>query len=269
MSTFLQTLIGAVLIQLVGVLGIFFLFGFILSKIQRAIQGNYQRSVGWKGILWTAWLGTPIHELSHVFFAWLFRHRIHDISLFRPNRDEGTLGHVDHSFNKFSLYQRMGSFFVGAAPMILGPMVLTALLYILVPNAKEIFNPLIDTFDSFGGFWTSLIALAKLVTFANISSWKFWLFVYLSFCIASHLAPSRADLRTMWGGFFWFLVILIVANAFAMVLDVDLTTYILRVNQYLGIFTAIFLYATVISLIHYIFSRLVSVLFGRDHLIPS
>ena len=76
MPPVVQNILVAAFSQLIGVFGIFFVFGFVLSRLQRWTSSNYYRSVGWKGILWTAWLGTPIHELSHVFFAWLFRHRI-------------------------------------------------------------------------------------------------------------------------------------------------------------------------------------------------
>ena len=240
------------------------MFGFVLSRLQRWTSSNYYRSVGWKGILWTAWLGTPIHELSHVFFAWLFRHRIIKISLFKPNRETGELGHVDHSYNRLSIYQRMGSFFVGAGPMIIGPFVLTFLLYALVPNAKGVFNPLIDTFSSVSAFTTSVVAIGKLFIVENIRSWKFWIFIYLSLCVASHLAPSRADLKTMWGGLAWIFGLVIVINAATLMLNIDLTAYVLRVNQYLGIFTAIFLYATILSVIHFIFSRFIFAIFSKN-----
>ncbi len=59
-KAFTITLLKASGIQLLGVLGIFFAFGFVLSKIQHLTQRIYLRSTGWKGILWTAWIGTPV-----------------------------------------------------------------------------------------------------------------------------------------------------------------------------------------------------------------
>jgi hypothetical protein len=264
-----KTILLSTVTQLVGVLGIFFVFGYILSKLQRWTSANYQRSIGWKGVLWTAWIGTPIHELAHVFFCWLFRHRVDEISLFSPDRESGKLGHVNHSYDKLSLYQRMGGFFVGAAPMIIGPIILTGLLYWLVPNAKVIFNPLIDTFSSVNAFKDSLLGVSKLFIKENLQHWQFWVFLYVSLCIASHMAPSRADLRGMWKGLLWIVLLVIGINILALVLEFPLTEYVLRVSQYFGIFTAIFVYATVLSIIHLIFSRIVFAIFSKDWMLGS
>src|SRR3989338_7062997 len=110
--------------QIFGLFGIFFVCGFILSKTQTWTARIYARAVGWRGILWTAWIGTPIHELGHALVARLFRHRVNKISLFQPNQSTGNLGSVDHSFNPKSFYQRMGNFFIGAAPLFFGAAVL-------------------------------------------------------------------------------------------------------------------------------------------------
>jgi hypothetical protein len=251
------TLLKAVGFQLVGVLGIFFLFGYILAKLQEWTQQKYHRSVGWKGILWTAWIGTPIHELGHAFFAKIFRHKINHISLFQPNETTGGLGHVEHSYKKYSLYQRIGNFFIGAAPMIWGSFFLVIMLYFLVPNGKEIFVPLTTEPGSFLVFITSLKqTFLNLFALENISTWNFWLFLYMSFCVASHIAPSKQDRRGMWKGFRWIVLILIIINAITLGLGVDITKYILGINQYLGILFAIFAYATIISLLHLLLSTI-------------
>lgn len=248
----------SVLIQLLGVLGIFFLFGYILEKLQQWTQQNYHRSVGWKGILITAWIGTPIHELGHAFFAKIFHHRIDRISLFEPNEQTGGLGHVDHSYKKYSLYQRIGNFFIGAAPMIWGSIFLVTMLYFLLPNGKEIFSPLAGEISSATTFFSSLkLTFLNLFALENISTWNFWLFLYISFCIASHIAPSKQDRYGMWKGFIWIVLLLIIVNAITLGLGVDITKYILATNQYLGIFVGVFIYATIISLLHLILSFLI------------
>src|SRR3989339_2044244 len=139
MQEFLLTLTQAVAIQIAGIFGIFFAFGFVLATLQEWTQKKYHQSIGWKGILWTAWMGTPIHELGHVFFAKIFRHTINEVYLFRPNPATGNLGHVDHSYRTHSWYQRIGNFFIGAAPLIWGSAVLVAMLYFLLPNGREVF----------------------------------------------------------------------------------------------------------------------------------
>ncbi len=249
------TLGKALVAQIIGVLGIFFAFGFVLSKIQDATARVYMRSVGWKGILWTAWIGTPVHELGHAFFAKIFRHKIHSLNLFQPNERTGALGHVDHS---------IGNFFIGAAPMIWGSVILVLILYFFVPNGRAIFSPLMNDFSSFTSLFKNIKeTLANLLNPENFNSWKFWVFVYISFCISSHLAPSPADQKGMWRGFFWLVFILTLINAFALLLKVNITEYILKVNQYLGIFTAVFVYALIISIAHFIIASVLLFPFRR------
>jgi len=260
MSEQILLLLKTVFIQLISIFGIFFVLGFILSVIQTATQNIYHRSVGWKGILWTAWLGTPVHELGHAFFAILFHHKITHIALFSPNESTGELGQVDHSYRKYSFFPRLGNFFIGSAPMIFGSIILVVLLYYLLPNGKLIFLPL----TSGDGLLSSiLLTLQNLFSYHNLQSWQFWLFLYLSFCIASHLAPSKIDRQGMWGGLFWLILLLLVINLVALLLGVDITNYILHINQYLGIFTAIFIYAIIISIIHFVLVWVVLRLFRK------
>lgn len=256
MQGFFWQLAKDLVLQLGWLFGLLFGFGFVLSKLQEWTQINYERSVGWKGILWTAWFGTPFHEYSHAFFAKLFRHKITEIALFRPNKETGELGYVNHSWNQKSFYQSVGNFFIGLAPLILGSTFLVIFLYILVPNGQEIFKPLGEV-NSWG---TVLPAIKKslllLFSINNIKNGWFWLFLYLSFCLASHLAPSKADRRGMWKGFALIVIVLIVINLLALLIKIDLTPYIITFSNWLSVFTGVFLYATLISFLHWLVSGL-------------
>ncbi|MBI2989652.1 MAG: hypothetical protein HYY51_00480 [Candidatus Magasanikbacteria bacterium] len=239
--------------QIIGVLGVFFAFGFLLSKIQSLTQSLYLRSIGWKGILWTAWIGTPIHEGGHYLLAKLFRHHIESVHLFEPDKESGGLGQVNHSFNPKSGYQRIGNFFIGAAPLIVGSGVLALLLKFLVPNGLEVLTALKVSAFSISNIIQSLNdVISILFNPSNFSSWQFWLFVYLSFCVCSHLAPSSEDQKGMWKGFAWLVLLLALVNGVFLLFKTDITAYILSVNQYLGFFVSIFLYALFISVIHFL-----------------
>lgn len=262
MKIFFISLLKITFIQLAAIFGIFFIFGFILSKLQEWTQKKYYQTVGWKGILWTAWLGTPFHEFGHYFFAKIFRHKVQSFRMFEPNQITGELGSVDHSYNKYSLYQNIGNFFIGAAPMIFGSGILALLLYLFVPNGKDIFSPLVGLDNLidyiFIGFQKTFIPLFSI---ENLKSWNFWLFLYLSFCIASHLAPSKPDRKNMWAGFLYIVILLLLINIFSLLLKLDVTSAIFKISRYLGIFSAIFLYATIISTVHFLASTaLLSVL---------
>ena len=245
-------------IQLLGVFGIFFFLGFLLSLFQTWTNNNYMRAFGWKGVLWTAWLGTPFHELGHYLFAKLFRHNIEEVALFEPNSETGGLGHVEHSYKKSSIYQTLGNFFIGAAPMIFGVGILTLLMYFILPNGKDIITLLLSAKDS----TTSLLQAMPDVFFmifskSNISSWYFWLFLYISFAISAHIAPSKYDRRGMWSGFVWIVIIVLLVNIATILLRFNITSYTLHSASYLNVFVAITLYALVMSILHYFFTLLI------------
>jgi hypothetical protein len=258
MQQFILSVALAIIFQITGVLGIFFILGYILSKLQEWTQRNYFRSIGWKGILWTAWIGTPIHEVGHWIFATIFRHRTTKISIFQPNKKTGELGLVEHTFNPNSLYQKIGNFFIGAAPMIFGSIILWVLVNYLLPDGKEVFAQLIESKNTLPDLFVAIVnSLKVLLTFDNLGSWHFWLFLYLSFCVASHLAPSKADRKGMWHGFGWIVAILIILNLFSTLFQLDITKHILKTSHYLSIFTTLFIYAIMISTIHLMISTII------------
>ncbi len=229
-----------------------------MSEIQLATLKNYSRSIGWRGILWTAWLGTPVHEYGHAFFALLFKHKINNIVLFSPNPHTGELGYVNHSYNKRNIYQNAGNFFIGLAPLIFGPLLLVFLLYALLPQGKEIFNQLSNSISSFPLFIVGIRkSLALLFSPLNISSIRFWIFLYVSFAIASHLAPSRADLRGAWHGGLLILAILFLFNIIATLYHWDLARYIININYLLASLITVYIYVLLISIIHFLLSFLI------------
>lgn len=255
---FILILFKTTAIQILGVLGIFFLLGYILSKLQELTHKNYLRSVGWKGILLTAWIGTPMHEFGHALLCYIFAHKVVEVALFKPNQETGGLGYVNHSYNPGKLYQRVGNFFIGAAPMIFGSIALFLLLYFLLPNGKEVFAPLNTQVSNVQAFLISLKeTLLQLFALENLKTWEFWLFLYLAFCISSHIAPSKKDRQGMWDGFGWLVTILLIVNIFTLGLGYDITYYILSLNHYLGILVAIFTFAIIISTLHYLLTTLI------------
>lgn len=263
-QNFLENLLKTVGIQMFSLFGIFFVLGFILLKLQKWTNNQYARSIGWKGILFTAWFGTPIHEIGHVIFAKIFRHKVTYVGLFEPNPNTGGLGHVDHQFQPYSLYQRVGNFFIGAAPMIFGSLVLVLMLYVFVPNAKEIFASI---FHEEYTLPIILVSTWKFVTglfaLTNLKTSIFYVFLYLSFCVAAHIAPSDQDLKNMWGGFVWMIIFLILLNAIPVLMGIDVNSFVQKSYDVTMILVAVFFYAIMISLIHLFFVSLLSSLFSK------
>ncbi|MDP2684021.1 MAG: hypothetical protein Q8P20_03095 [bacterium] len=264
MYEFLISVFKLTFLQIIGLFGIFFVLGFILSKIQEKTHILYQQTVGWRGILWTAWIGTPFHEFGHYFFAKLFRHKIIKIRIFDPNQETGELGRVDHTFRKTSLYQRIGNFFIGAAPMIFGSAILTLLAYLFLPHGGELMSSLSST-DNISNLMINISKSFKnsFLSISALKSWNYWLFLYLSFCIASHLAPSKVDRKGMWGGFLYIIFLLIIINIFGVLFKINPTNSILKIREYLNILTAIFIYSIIISSFHLILANFILKLFSK------
>lgn len=264
MQNFLSQVAQITFIQIIYLFGIFFVFGLLLSRIQAAILKNYSRSVGWRGVLWTAWLGTPIHEYSHAILAVLFGHKINDVVLFSPDASTGELGHVIHSYNKKSVYQSVGNFFIGSAPLIIGPLLLVILLYLLVPGGRELFSSIPGIQNSFAPIVDGIKNFfISLFSFNNLSSWRFWIFLYVSFCIASHLAPSKADLKGVWRGWLLIVLCLFIANCVARLVNSDITRYIISFSHFFSGLITVYIYTLLISLLHFILSFLLRLVIKR------
>ena len=127
-------------------------------------------------------IGVPVHELAHAVFCILFGHRISRVKWFDPNARGGSHGSVEHSYNPRNPAHRIGQFFIGLAPALLGPVLIAVLYYLLAPAAR------MGTSNSLTGTATNF------VTRANWSSGTFWLFIYLATAISSQIELSREDL---------------------------------------------------------------------------
>lgn len=181
----------------------FVVFTLMIHFLERLIQTRLASRFGWKSVLWTGWLGTPIHELSHAVLCKVFRHRIDEMALFEPDLRSGRLGYVRHSWTTGNWFEEVGNFFIGLAPLVGGSVALAGILWLFFPDAVSnmisssgIGN---DSSAAEPASFTSMLfasvqsLLQDLLSFKNLFSWKFWLFTYLVLCVGSHMAPSRSD----------------------------------------------------------------------------
>ena len=135
--------------------------------------------------------GVAVHELGHAFFCLVFNHKIIAIKLFENDTRNNRLGYVKYRYSN-SYYQRIGTFFVSTGPIWFGVASIFILSKLLLPDGMistgSDFRILMKTFVS--GFFT--------VEFWT--SWKTWLWFYLSFSIFVHIELSKADLDGMKDG---------------------------------------------------------------------
>lgn len=267
--SFASRVIGESFYQFFALFGLFLLTGIILYLISRFTRNMFHNAGYPKlDIYLTGWIGTPVHELGHAFFCLIFGHRITEIKLFSLNSEDGTLGYIRHSYNKKSIYQRIGLFFIGAGPIIFGSLVLYALLYVCLPVRPEISGIIspVDFAETGIGHWMKLFGtvftggihiLSDIFSSANFSSVSFWIFVYVSFCISSHMQLSPPDLRSMFSGLMTILLVLLVFNLLVMLCGFNFTAYILKVSRFVGGFWGIFTLSISLSLINSLFTYLI------------
>lgn len=162
-------------------------------------------------------VGIPLHELSHAIAAVLFRHRIGRIQWvgFGPH---GLSGYVEHSWNSRSIYQRVGLFWIGVAPL------LTAMVVSVYVVGDTFMSAPIDALEATE--WWKLLGIA-LVSF---------------YCI-----PSLADLRSaVLGGVALMLVVLLVSTFFD-------TTMLAWIMSWIHRFTVATAIITVLSVLAWLF----------------
>lgn len=153
--------------------GVLVACGLVLGFLEGRATGYLYSVLGWTGIVITGLVGTPVHELGHYLMCKLFGFQVFEVALFRPiaGRADGVLGYVRYSYDPTSLWQRLGCFFVGIAPMVLGVVVILLVLRLLTP---EVFRK-----ERLRG-WGILRGVLCL---------------YLVFSVSTHMTLSTADLQ--------------------------------------------------------------------------
>lgn len=224
----LAAALGETLLQLITIGGPLVLFALWAHWLEIRVAERLVPRFGWRACLWTGWLGTPIHELSHAALCLVFWHHIDKMALFEPDLKTGRLGYVVHSYDPRSMYQVAGNFFIGLAPLAGGVMVLYGLLWLLEPSVAQ--AALADKGlrqavnagywgDAFIAYLQLLLhVVGSLLTLDNLLSWQFWVFLYLALCVGMHLAPSPDDYQGAWGGGLLLLGLLYAANLLALII---------------------------------------------------
>jgi len=165
------------------------------------VQTCLMRRFGWWGVVWTAWIGTPLHELSHAATAYLFQRRVDKVVLFQPDPRTNRLGYVRYSHRPDSWLSQIGNTFIATAPLIGGGLALYGLLWLFFPGAARL---AIDTstisqamtqgdLPAAGSHFAQLAtAMIKSILWP-LSNWRLWVFGYLVLCIGCHMSPSSTD----------------------------------------------------------------------------
>lgn len=209
---------------LVGIMALLGVILYVLARTSRKLYASSSKS--FIDIYITGWIGTPVHEFGHWIFCILFMHKVKEVRFFKPDTKAGVLGYVSHTYDKKSIYQRVGNYFIGVGPILIGSIILVALAYFILPNKASLTKQFFDFVSSWAievsyGPKTALTSIAdgvlimlkSLITKNNLSSLYFWAFIYIAISISSHMMLSMSDIKLAAYGAIAILAILLFGNS--------------------------------------------------------
>ena len=267
--SFIKDLIIATFSQMASLFAGLFLFGLLIHFISQLTFKSLEKSFGSKGTYFVAWLGTPIHELGHALFCVIFMHKIVEIEFFKPDPITGTLGYVYHKWNRSNPWQVLGNFFIGIGPVILGSIALFATFYFLIPNSHQVWDYIlvkaseVDKSYSIGSYLTilngSAFVMARLIfTISNLSSWRFWVFCYLSICVASNIRLSLSDIKGALSGFGCVILPFLLVNLLGLIAGLGGERFFPITASSLGIVYSLFMLALIMVLLGFVLTYFIS-----------
>lgn len=259
--TFIIEVLMRTCIETAYLVGAIVLAGLFLGILRNNSIKNFQRRFGSKAIMITGFIGVPIHELSHGFFALLFGHKITDVKLLQKPDANGVMGYVKHSYNPNNIYHQAGNFFIGTAPIFGGIFSIIALMRIIIPRAYDEFisilikNLQVTVIDkgTIEGILSSYMTLIKVIfSIKNFSNPYFYIFLFIAISIASHISLSSADIKGAFKGLWVIFAVLLIINVLNLskyVLAFDLIKYNILITGFLIISVMFSIITFLISLI--------------------
>ena len=257
--------------QLFYFFGIIFLIGFLISLINRNFYKlvNYNRGV----CLATGLLGTPVHELSHALMCVVFRHKIDEIKLFQADDENGVLGYVRHSYNPKKLWQKIGNYFIGTAPIFCGALVILLATSLLLPYTYDEISLSLNSFADMQGevlssewlsaYWDVFCGILVSLSTESFNSWEIWVFLVLVTCIAMHMNLSGADIKNALPSIPILLLVLFALNCLlGFVFPAIYEEYLSVISYAGGFLSGVLLFAMTMSLIYLVLGLLIKLAIG-------
>ena len=277
---FIVIILSKTIIDLFRSFGSIIIFGFILYLLSSITRRIFAKTLGSKTEVYiTGWIGTPIHELSHALFCLLFKHKINDIKLFNTKSD--TIGYVLHSYDSRSWYQQMGNFFIGVGPIIIGTLIVYLLFILLAPELKNnVFEiPIIKYKQVFSSDILSIFyytisnifvytynifinIIKNVIEYSAFKNITFWIFLYLSVSIASHMELSPADISHASKGIIVIFALSLILNTLFIIMRVffklDIPIFISNFfNRILETYNMLLIFSAIISLFNFLISYII------------
>ncbi len=252
--------------NLASILGIFVIFGFIFNVIENKNNQLIQRSLGEKFIIFTGFIGTVVHEVSHLIMALIFNHKIVKVELFRPRKykEDGILGFVKSTYNPNSIYQQVGNFFIGIAPMIFGTLTIWLLFIIFSNNSYTIFLNYMNIglytnylqSSNYSGFFNLLVhdvflLLKTIFSFDYIFNVNHLIMLFLIYSISTHMTLSFVNLKGSFRGLLVCFFVVFVITFLGKILGVSnifTSSIVFKINLYIFLFLMLGLFFSLLTI---------------------
>lgn len=252
--------------NLASILGIFVIFGFIFNVIENKNNQLIQRALGEKIIIFTGFIGTVVHEVSHMIIALIFNHKIVKVELFRPRKykEDGILGFVKSTYNPNSIYQQVGNFFIGIAPMIFGTLTIWLLFIIFSNNIYTMFLNYMNIglytnylqSSNYSGFFDLLVhdvflLLKTIFSFDYIFNVNHLIMLFLIYSISTHMTLSLADLKGSFKGLLVCFIVVFVITFLGKILGVSnifTSSIVFKINLYIFLFLMLGLFFSLLTI---------------------
>lgn len=99
--------------------------------------------------------------------------------------------------------------------------------------------------------------LGTIFAFSNFGSILFWLFLYISFSISSHMQLSPPDLKSMMEGLITIIGIFLFVNMITVLFKIDLTGFIFKYSHFTGVLLGLFMFSLFISLVNFLITYVI------------
>jgi len=249
------------LLEMINLLGVIIAVGFILGFLEKSSNTILVRTFGPKGVLVTALIGTPIHEIGHLIQCFVWGHRVTRVRLLQLHHPTGVLGFVEHQYNRNSMYQQIGNFFIGIGPLFSGIGCLLLSMYFLIPSSYFAFQSQILENITIHQQYLAVFKTAALSVFVigksfftleNLLNPFFWMFSFIAISVSSHMALSKPDIHGSAKGLFMIFFVVLVFNIVSSIFQIDtyqIMNKLASYNAYVAAFSGMAIFFSFITLI--------------------
>jgi hypothetical protein len=157
---------------------------------------------------------------------------------------------------------------------VLGCAVLFALFYFLIPGSARVWDSINVSLgavsqdprlaDYFHVFRDSTLAIIKIIfTPTSLSLWQFWLFLYLSVCIASNIRLSWADAKGSLSGLGCIVLLFLLMNLILLLVGYSRDGFFPSAVASLGAVYSVLILALIMVLVGFILIYLLAAAWFR------